>query len=90
MPSALEFWILLVSGIITAVLALQFVFPNWYSTTFNKLELGSVTEVFYARQGGLGISMQGILLIAAAFMPELRVPVILVVGSGKLIFASWL
>ena len=82
--------ILWVFGIVTGLMAFQFLFPRWYSTTFNKLEASSVETKFYASQAGLAIAVQGALLFYAGFHPSIRDVVILFVGSGKLVFATYL
>lgn len=85
-----EFWILLSVGLVTALLALQFVFPRWYAAHFNGFQLNSSAEIFYARQAGLAIAVQGGLLIVAAFVQEIRLAVIGLVGLGKLVFIIFL
>lgn len=85
-----EFWILLTFGAVTALLALQFLFPRWYSHTFNGAPISTAPEVFYARQGGLAIAVQGALLIVAAFVVEIRMTALVLVGLGKLVFVLYL
>ena len=90
MISALEFPILLVFGIVTALLAVQFLFPRWYSKTFNGFVVESDAGAFYARQGGLAIAIQGVFLIWAAFDVEIRTVCLALVGVGKLVFVLFI
>lgn len=82
--STISVWFFVFGGL-TSLLALQFLFPRWYSRAFNKIEAEGA-GVFYARQAGLAIAVQGLLLIWAGFDPSLRVPVAVLVSVGKAAF----
>ena len=75
-----------VFGGLTTMLSLQFLFPNWYSRSFNKIEAGDDPALFYARQAGLAIAVQGVLMIWAGFDPALRLPTAVLAGTGKAVF----
>jgi len=81
---SIDLWLYLF-GAITSLLALQLLFPKWYSSRFNKIEADG-PALFYARQAGLAIAVQGALMIWAALDPSLRVPTAALVVAGKAAF----
>lgn len=82
----IDHWLFVLGGV-TCLLALQFLFPRWYTTRFNGI-VADGAAILYARQAGLAIAVQGALLIWAGLDPHLRVPTAVLVGTGKLIFVS--
>lgn len=79
--------ILLIAGVLTGLTILQFLFPKFYVSVFNKVKTDGDQLRFYARQGGLAISSIAALLVWSAFDPALRYPVVTVALVGKLLFA---
>ena len=83
--SSIAVWLFALGGV-TSLLAVQFVAPQWYARTFNKISDLNGSGLFYARQAGLAIAVQGALLVWAGFDPSIRLPVAVAVASGKLAF----
>jgi hypothetical protein len=86
--------ILLVTGIVTALPILLFLFPTAGLKHLFKLGIDDATGRFFARHWGLMAFSVALLLIYAARDPELRQPVMLVAliekaGLVAMIFAHW-
>lgn len=82
--NTIALWFFVFGGL-TTLLSLQFLFPRWYSRSFNKIEADD-PALFYARQAGLAIAVQGLLMIWAGFDPALRLPTAILTGAGKAVF----
>jgi hypothetical protein len=80
----IDLWLFAFGGV-TSLLALQLLFPKWYTSRFNKIDAAG-PALLYARQAGLAIAVQGALMIWAGLDPHLRVPTAVLVGVGKAIF----
>jgi hypothetical protein len=86
--------VLLVTGIVTALPILLFLFPSAGLKHLFKLGIDDPAGRFFARHWGLMAFSVGLLLVFAAHHPELRRPVMLVAliekaGLVALIIAHW-
>lgn len=86
--------ILLLTGIVTALPILLFLFPSVALKQLFKLSIDDPAGRFFARHWGLMAFSIALLLIYAASHPELRQPVILVAliekaGLVAMILAQW-
>lgn len=81
-------WILIITGLATASLLLQFLAPAWAVRALNGLEVSDARELFFARIAGLAIGSIGLLLLWAAWDPALRSAVLSVALLGKLGFVA--
>jgi len=81
-------WILLVSGILTALAILIFISPNrFYKSVFN-LEQVPTVYLFVARHWGAMISLVGFMLIYAAFNPAVQELSMIIASVEKIVFAG--
>ena len=81
--------ILLVTGCVTSVVTLQFFFPTFYANKILKIELADDVTKFYFAHGGLVVLSISIMLIWAAFIPEMQRPVALAGLIEKAALAAW-
>lgn len=78
--------VLVVTGLATASLLFQFLSPRTALKLFNGLDVGDELTLFFARAAGLAVTSLGLLLVWAAFVPALRLPVLLIAVLGKSLF----
>ena len=81
-------WILLVSGLATCSLFLQFLSPKRALRAFNGLNIDDDFSLFFARAFGLAVSSIGLLIIWARFEPSLRFPILSIAVVGKCLFVA--
>lgn len=86
--------ILLVTGVVTALPALQFLAPSLALPLLYKLDLRDEAGLFFARHWGLLAAAMGGLLIYASGHPAVRAPIVLAAmlekaGLVGLISAGW-
>jgi len=80
--------ILIVTGILTATMLVQFVAPTWtLRHTFGEVPSGVVSRVL-ARHWGLLLFCVGILLVYSAFHPTVRQPAVVVASIEKVGFVA--
>ena len=75
--------ILTVTGAITALVVLQFFFPEKILKLLSKVTISDEAGVFYARHWGLLAFSIGALLIYSADHPEARAPIMLFAAIEK-------
>lgn len=75
--------ILIVTGAITALPILQFFFPVQVLKLLNKFDIKDDAGLFFARHWGLLAFCIGVLLMYAAWHPELRTPIMLLAALEK-------
>lgn len=80
----IDLWFFVFGGI-TSLLALQLLFPRWYTSRFNAIAADG-PALFYARQAGLAIAMQGVLMLWAGVDPSLRQAAATLAVIGKASF----
>ncbi len=68
--------ILLVTGLITMLPLLQFLFPAIFLKLLNKIEISDEAGLFFARHWGMMAFVVGGLLVYAAGHPEARLPIV--------------
>ena len=68
--------ILFVTGLVTMLPLLQFLFPVAFLKLLNKIDLRDEAGLFFARHWGMMAFVVGGLLVYAAGHPEVRLPVI--------------
>ena len=68
--------ILLVTGFVTMLPLLQFLFPVAFLKLLNKIEIRDEAGLFFARHWGMMAFVVGGLLVYAAGHPEARLPII--------------
>ncbi|MBP6530303.1 MAG: hypothetical protein KA260_09285 [Burkholderiales bacterium] len=68
--------ILLVTGLVTMLPLLQFLFPAAILKLLNKIEIRDEAGLFFARHWGMMAFVVGGLLVYASGHPEARLPVI--------------
>ena len=78
--------VLIVTGLVTASLLFQFLSPQTALRLCNGLEVRDDLTLFFARAAGLAVTSLGLLLVWAAFVPEIRTPILLVAVLGKSLF----
>jgi len=87
------FWILIVCGIATCSMLVQAIAPRFAVRFIFGEDIASASGLLMARSWGAMVFVSGLLLIAAAYHPEFRLPVLLNAIAGKigftlLVFAS--
>ena len=68
--------ILLVTGLVTMLPLLQFLFPAAFLKLLNKIDIKDEAGLFFARHWGMMAFVVGGLLVYAAGHPEVRMPII--------------
>ena len=68
--------ILLVTGLVTMLPLLQFLFPAAFLKLLNKIEIRDQAGLFFARHWGMMALVVGGLLVYASGHPEARLPII--------------
>ncbi len=68
--------ILLVTGLVTMLPLLQFIFPAMFLKLLNKIEIKDEAGLFFARHWGMMAFVVGGLLVYAAGHPEARFPIV--------------
>ena len=68
--------ILLVTGLVTMLPLLQFLFPAAFLKLLNKIEIRDEAGLFFARHWGMMAFVVGGLLVYAAGHPEVRLPIV--------------
>lgn len=79
-------WILIVSGAGTCTMIGQAIAPRLIARSLFGEDLPNATAVLVARSWGAMIFLSGLMMIYAAWHPELRLPVMLYALLGKLSF----
>ena len=80
--------ILIITGLLTAAMLVQFVAPSWtLRHTFGEVPSGTVSIVL-ARHWGLLLFCIGMLLVYAAFHPTVRQPVVVAASVEKVGFVA--
>jgi hypothetical protein len=80
------FWVLLLCGAATCSMLLQALAPRFSARFIFGEEIASAPAVLIARSWGLLVFTSGALLIASAYHPEFRVPVLINAIAGKIGF----
>ena len=80
------FWVLLISGIATCSMLLQAIAPRVAVRFIFSEDIASASGLLMARSWGAMVFVSGLLLIASAYHPEFRLPVLLNAIAGKLGF----
>jgi uncharacterized protein YjeT (DUF2065 family) len=75
--------ILLVTGLVTMLPLLQFLFPAAFLKLLNKIEIRDEAGLFFARHWGMMAFVVGGLLVYASGPPEARLPIISAALIGK-------
>ena len=68
--------ILMVTGFVTMLPLLQFLFPAAFLKLLNKIEIRDEAGLFFARHWGMMAFVVGGLLVYAAGHPEARLPIV--------------
>ena len=68
--------ILLLTGLVTMLPLLQFLFPAAFLKLLNKIEIRDEVGLFFARHWGMMAFVVGGLLVYAAGHPEVRLPIV--------------
>ena len=68
--------ILLVTGLVTMLPLLQFLFPAAFLKLLNKIEIKDEAGLFFARHWGMMAFIVGGLLVYGAGHPEARLPIV--------------
>ena len=76
--------LLLVTGVVTALAAVVFAAPRAGLKLLFGVEQPDPVTLFVARHWGLLVGLVGGLLVAAAYLPAIRVPVMAVAAAEKL------
>jgi hypothetical protein len=79
-------WVLFVSGALTCSMLLQAFAPRFAVRFIFGEEISGAAALLIARSWGAMIFVSGLLLIASAYHPQLRLPVLLNAVAGKLGF----
>jgi hypothetical protein len=80
--------ILIVTGVLTATMLVQFVAPSWtLRHTFGEVPTGTVSIVL-ARHWGLLLFSAGMLLVYSAFHPMVRQPAVVAASIEKAGFVA--
>ncbi len=83
------FWILIVSGALTATMIQGVIAPAGTVKSWFGAELSDSAALrLIVRTWAFLIAAGGLLLIYAAFEPAVRVPVLVFIGAGKALFAA--
>jgi hypothetical protein len=80
--------LLLVTGILTAGAALGLIFPRQLLAIFLGQRTNQATTLMIARHWSLLVALVGGLLIYAAYHAEIRVPVMIVAATEKLVLGG--
>jgi hypothetical protein len=80
------FWVLLISGIATCSMVLQAFAPRFVVRFIFGDDIATASGLLMARSWGAMVFVSGLLLIASAYHPEFRLPVLLNAIAGKLSF----
>ena len=80
------FWVLMLCGAATCSMLFQAIAPRFSARVIFGEEILSAPAVLIARSWGLLVFASGALLIASAYHPEFRVPVLINAIAGKLGF----
>ena len=80
--------ILIITGLATASMWLQAMAPARTLKTMNGLSVTDPVALFFARAVGLAVGSLGALILCAAFLPALRIPVLSVAILGKTGFVA--
>jgi hypothetical protein len=80
------FWVLHVSGALTCSMLLQALAPRFAVHFIFGEDIASTSGLLIARSWGAMVFVSGLLLIASAYHPEFRLPVLLNAIAGKLGF----
>ena len=80
------FWILIVSGLATCSMFAMALAPRWTVRYLFEEDLTVPSSLLIARSWGAMIFASGLMLIYAAYHPEVRLPVLLYSIAGKLGF----
>ncbi len=80
------FWVLIASGALTCSMLTMALAPRWaVRFTFGE-EIASASGLLIARSWGAMIFASGLMLLYAAYHPEVRLPILLYSIVGKLFF----
>ncbi len=77
------FWILIVCGIATCSMLVQALVPRFAVRFIFGEDITTPSSLLIARSWGAMIFVSGLLLIASAYRPEFRVPVLIAAIAGK-------
>lgn len=80
------FWILFVCGTLTCAMLLQALAPRFAVRFIFGEDIASASGLLMARSWGAMVFVSGLLLVASAYHPEFRLPVLLNAIAGKLGF----
>lgn len=80
-------WILFISGALTCSMLVQALAPRFAVHFIFGEEISGAAALLIARSWGAMVFVSGLLLIASAYHPEFRLPVLLNAIAGKLGFA---
>jgi hypothetical protein len=80
------FWILVISGVATSSMLLQALAPRFAVRFIFGEDIATASSLLMARSWGAMIFVSGLLLVASAYHPEFRLPVLLNAIAGKLGF----
>jgi hypothetical protein len=80
--------ILIITGLLTAAMIVQFLAPSWTVRHTFGATLSSETDMVLARHWGLLLFCVGMLLFFSAFHPELRKPATVLASIEKVGFVA--
>ena len=80
------FWVLLISGAATCSMLLQALAPRFAVRFIFGEDIANASGLLMARSWGAMVFVSGLLLVASAYHPEFRLPVLLNAIAGKLGF----
>jgi hypothetical protein len=80
------FWVLLICGVATCSMLVQAIAPRFAVRFIFGEDIATPSGLLMARSWGAMVFVSGLLLIASAYHPQFRVPVLLNAVAGKLGF----
>lgn len=78
--------VLLISGLLTASMIIQYIAPQYALNSFFAKEVKDPYTLFLASSSGMPIAMIGLLMIWASADEAIRLPVVIVAVLGKIGF----
>ena len=81
-------WILIVSGLATCSMLAMALAPRWATELIFGEEVSGAIANVVARTWGAMIFASGVALVCSAYVPAIRVPVMLLSVAGKLSFSA--
>ncbi|MDX2002824.1 MAG: hypothetical protein SFW35_10355 [Chitinophagales bacterium] len=83
-------WILIVTGSITGLMLLQFLFPQFYAKKVLRIKLNNEASRFYFAHWGVVVFSIAVLLVWSAWVPEMCKPVVIAALLEKAVLAVWI